>query len=127
MRLTILIPGKVFLDREAAKITAEAENGSFCLLPRHIDFVTSLVPGLLMFETPDGDEEFLAIDRGVLVKSGSDVQVAVTDAVRGPALGELKETVSQKYRTIDDRERKTREALARLEADFVRRFLEIRK
>jgi hypothetical protein len=48
MKLTILLPGEVFLEAEAAKVIAEAGNGSFCLLPRHVDFVAALVPGLLL-------------------------------------------------------------------------------
>ena len=50
MKLMVLLPTEVLIDEEARKITAEAQNGSFCLLPRHIDFVTALVPGILSFE-----------------------------------------------------------------------------
>ena len=52
---------------------AEADNGSFCLLPRHIDFATALAPGLLSFEEPGGAESFLAVDSGVLVKGDAAV------------------------------------------------------
>ncbi len=49
MRLKVLLPTEVLVDEEVVKVTAEAENGSFCLLPRHIDFVAALVPSLLSF------------------------------------------------------------------------------
>ncbi|HBE49542.1 MAG TPA: F0F1 ATP synthase subunit epsilon, partial [Cyanobacteria bacterium UBA11369] len=49
MKLKVLLPTKILLEEEVSKITAEAANGSFCLLPRHIDFVTALVPGILIF------------------------------------------------------------------------------
>ena len=45
MRLKVLLPTKVLIDEEVTKVVAEAENGSFCILPRHIDFVSALVPG----------------------------------------------------------------------------------
>jgi F-type H+-transporting ATPase subunit epsilon len=32
-------------------VIAEAQNGSFCLLPHHIDFVAALAPGLLAYTT----------------------------------------------------------------------------
>ncbi|MQY79694.1 MAG: F0F1 ATP synthase subunit epsilon, partial [Bacteroidetes bacterium] len=52
--LKILLPDKTFLKREVKKVTAEAENGWFCLLPKHVDFTTSLTPGILMLTTPEG-------------------------------------------------------------------------
>jgi hypothetical protein len=39
-------------------------------------------------------------------------------------LGTLKEIVDKHFRQEDDRQKKARSVLAKLEADFVRRFLE---
>ena len=125
MRLKVLAPTAVILDQEVTKVIAEAENGSFCLLPRHIDFVAALVPGLLSFTTSDKREEFLAIDEGMLVKCGAEVLVSTRTAVRGPDLGVLQRTVEEQFRRIDDHERQARAAAARLEADLVRRFMEL--
>lgn len=123
MKLRVLIPGGVLVDQEAAKVTAEAENGSFCLLPRHVDFVAALVPGLLSFENEAGDEEFLAIDEGTLVKCGSEVMVSARNAVRGATLGQLRQAVAQRFRVLDEREQQARAALIKLEADLVVRFI----
>ena len=125
MKLKILLPTKVLLEEEVTKVSAEAENGSFTLLPRHIDFVTALVPGLLSFVTRDGREVFLAVDSGILVKCGPEVLVSVRRSVQGTVLGKLKDTVLQEFRTIDEREEHTRSVMARLEADFIRRFIKL--
>lgn len=127
MKLKILLPTKVFLEEEVAKITAEAMNGSFCLLPRHIDFVAALEPGLLSFATEEGKEIFVAVDEGILVKCGKDVLVSTKNAVEGPELGELKQTVEKEFKGLDDREKKARTAMAKIEAGFVRRFLELQE
>lgn len=127
MRLKVLLPTEVLIDKEVTKVVAVAENGSFCLLPRHIDFVAALIPGLLSSESNEGQEEFLAINEGILVKCGSEVLVSTRNAVCGPSLGKLKETIEQQFRVLDDREKKVRSAIARLEADLVRRFLEIKE
>jgi F-type H+-transporting ATPase subunit epsilon len=127
MRLKILLPTEVLLDEEAAKVTAEAHNGSFCLLPAHIDFVAALVPGLLSFENKEGDETFLAVDEGVLVKEGETVWVSTRNAVRGTELGRLRRTVEDTFKVLDDHEKKARSAMARIEAGFVRRFLEVQR
>lgn len=127
MRLKILLPTGILLDEEAHKINAEAQNGSFCLLPRHIDFVAALAPGLLSFETAEAEEIFIAVDEGILVKSADEVFVSVRNAVRGPDLGTLRQTVEQQFMVVDDRERKARSASAKIEVSFVRRFLELQE
>lgn len=128
MKLKVLLPTEVFVDEEVKKVTAEAGNGSFCLLPRHIDFVAALVPGLLSFETEmEGEEVFLAVAEGVLVKSGHEVLVSVRSAVKGGELGELRRIVEEKFKVLDDKEKTARTAMGRIEAGFVRRFLEVQK
>jgi F-type H+-transporting ATPase subunit epsilon len=128
MNLKVLLPTEILLDEAVRKITAEAANGSFCLLPKHIDFVAALVPGLLSFETEkDGEEVFLAVTEGVLVKSGQEVLVSVRNAARGGDLGEMRQIVKEKFMVLDDKEKTARTAMARIEAGFVRRFLEVQK
>jgi F-type H+-transporting ATPase subunit epsilon len=123
MRLKVLLPTKVLIDEEVTKVVAEAENGSFCILPRHIDFVSALVPGIFSFTSGEG-EEFLAIDEGILVKCASTVTVSTRKAIRSRDLGMLKRTVREEFRALDEREKKTRTILAKLEADFARSVFE---
>jgi hypothetical protein len=51
--------------------------------------------------------------------------VATTNGVRGADLGELRETVERRFRVQYDRENMTRSALAKLEVNIVRRFMEL--
>lgn len=139
MRLKVLLPTEVLVDREVTRVIAEGENGSFCLLPRHIDFVAALVPGILCFheQEAEADEEqppdpsakvketFLAVDEGLLVKCGAEVLVSTRNAVGGVDLGELREAVETQYRIKDEHERVAESATAKLEAGLVRRFLEL--
>lgn len=129
MRLRIFLPVQVLLDEPVTRVVAEAKNGSYGILPRHVDFVTALVPGLLAF-TPAGeggpqDEQFVAVDEGVLVKQGNELLISVRNAARGADLGTLQTLISETFEHVDDRERRARSAMARLEAGFVRRFLEL--
>jgi F-type H+-transporting ATPase subunit epsilon len=127
MRLKVLLPSGVLVDQEVTKVVAEAENGSFCLLPRHVDFLTALVPGLLSFTPMRGVEEFLAIDAGILIKCGPEVLVSSKNAVRGPNLGQLEQTVEESFQRLDDHETMARSAFAKLEANFIRRFMDLEK
>lgn len=125
MRLRLLLPGEALLDEPVVKVIAEAEDGAFCLLPRHVDCVAVLVPGLLLYTTPTGEERYLAVDTGTLVKCGPEVRVSVRRAVAGTDLSGLRATVEQEFKRLDEHERSARSALARLEASVVRRFVEL--
>ncbi len=125
MNLKVLLPTEVLIEEDATKVIAEAPNGFFCLLPKHADFVAALVPGILSFETTGGREEFIAVDQGILIKCGQEIFVSARNAMRGPDLGQLKRTVVEKFEALDEREKTARSAMARIEAGFVRRFLEI--
>ena len=126
MRLKVFLPTEILVDEEVTKVIARAENGAFCLLPRHIDFVTALVPGILMFVNGEGEENFMAVDEGTLVKCGREVLVSTRNAVLGPVLGGLEQTIYEQFRTLDDREKAFQSAVAKLEADLVRRFMELK-
>jgi F-type H+-transporting ATPase subunit epsilon len=127
VRLKILLPAGVLLEEEVVKVIAEAVNGSFCLLPKHIDFVTALAPGLFAYESVAGGCELIALDAGTLVKRGADVLVAVRHAVRSPERGELHRAIREQLAVLDEKERRSRTATAHLETDIVRRFLALRK
>lgn len=126
MQLSVFLPERIALEQTVKKIVAEGESGSFGLLPRHVDYVEALVPGVMSLVGVDDEERFVAIDEGVLVKCGSEVLVSVRDAVIGTELGTLEQTVRARFQQVDDREHAIRSALARLEADVVRRFIEIK-
>lgn len=125
MRLRVVLPSHIESDEAVRKVTAEAQDGWFCLLPRHVDMTAALVPGLLSYHTECGDEVFVAIEGGTLVKCGNNVLISTPNAVRGAELGELRRAVEQSVQMRDERERNARSALEKIEADFVRRFIEL--
>ena len=125
MRLKLLVPTRILVDEDVTKVVAEAENGSFCLLPRHVDFLAALVPGLLCFTDGAGAEQFVAVDEGMLVKRGEEVLISTRQAVRGGDLGKLRETVRREFAVLDERERAAHAAVAKLEASFLRGYLQL--
>lgn len=125
MRLKILLPAYVFLEQETQKIVAEGRNGYFCLLPRHVDFVSALTPSILMLVNEAGMKEYIAVSEGILLKIGSQVFISVHDAVKGENLNTLKQTVAENFVRLTEREETSRNALGKLEADTIRRFVEM--
>lgn len=122
MNLKVLLPSEVLLEEEVEKVTAEAENGFFTILPRHVDFVAALVPSIFSYQDKNGTEHFIALDDGVLVKQGDQVFVSAARAVPGDDLGYLQETVENELKVLSENEKKSRAVMSRLEVDTLRRF-----
>ncbi|MEA3470030.1 MAG: F0F1 ATP synthase subunit epsilon [Thermodesulfobacteriota bacterium] len=125
MSLKLMLPTEVLLETPVIKVIAEAENGSFCLLPRHIDFTAALVPGILLFTDPDGTEQYGALDSGILVKCGNEVLISAFNAVLDKDLSRLQQLVVEHFVSLNEQQQTARSALARLEAGVVRRFIEV--
>lgn len=125
MHLKVLLPFQIFAEKnDVSRIVAEAREGSFGLLPHRLDCVAALVPGILMFETEAEGEVCVAVDQGVLVKTGLDVLVSVRNAVGGADLGQLREKVEAEFLTLDEREQNVRSVTAKLESGLIRRLAE---
>lgn len=123
MRLEILLPSRVFANTSSvSRIVAETRAGSFGLLPHRLDCVAALAPGILVYETEEHGEAYVAIDEGVLVKTGMDVLVSVRRAQAGTDLGQLRAAVEKNFLTLNAREQSVRMAAAKLEAGFVQRL-----
>ncbi len=127
MQVNVRLPTRLLFSCEATKVFAEAENGAFAMLPNHTDFVTALLPSVLVITDADGTETFLGIDQGVLIKHGYCVDIAVRRGVQGDDLASLNDTIQASFIEVDEDERVARTALSRLEAGIVRRFSDLRK
>lgn len=123
MKLKVLLPFRVFAEKTGVlRIVAESRAGSFGLLPHRLDCVAALPPGILVFETEAEGEVCMAVDEGVLVKSGADVLISVRNAIGGTDLDKLRAVVEQEFMNLDQQEKTMRSVLAKLESGFIRRF-----
>ena len=125
MTLKVLLPFQVFsITTEVTRIVARTPAGSFGLLPHRLDCVSTLVPGILIYETEALGEVYVALDEGILVKTGTEVFVSVRNAVGGTDLGQLREAVEREFLNLDEQEQGVRSVLAKLESGFIRRLAE---
>lgn len=123
MNLKVLVPFQIFAAKsEVSRVVAETRAGSFGLLPRRLDCVAAIAPGILVFETGAEGESYVAVDKGVLVKTGPNVVVSVRRAISGTDLGRLHDLVEQEFLTLDEDERSVHSAMAKLETGFLRRL-----
>jgi F-type H+-transporting ATPase subunit epsilon len=128
LQLEILLPFAVFLANEpVSRVVAMTPSGSFGLLPHRLDCVAALSPGILTYSTPAGREFNVAIDRGMLIKTGAQVRVCVRRALGGAELGSLRSAVEQEFTKLDEQERSLRSTLAGLESGFIRRLVGVQR
>jgi F-type H+-transporting ATPase subunit epsilon len=125
MNLKVLLPFQIFAEKTGVvRIVAETHEGSFGLLPHRLDCVAALAPGILMYETEEEGEVWVAVDEGVLVKTGLDVLVSVRNAIGGTDLGELRDSVEREFLDLNEREQSVRLVMARMESGLIRRLAE---
>ena len=123
MNLKILLPFKIFAEKASVlRIVAGTRTGSFGLLPHRLDCAAALVPGILVFETEAEGEVYVAVDEGVLVKTGADVLISVRNAIGGTDLDKLREAVEREFLNLDEQEKNVRSVLTKLESGFIRRL-----
>ncbi|MCA9320386.1 MAG: F0F1 ATP synthase subunit epsilon [Planctomycetes bacterium] len=123
MDLKILLPFEVFDEKSLVlRIVAETSAGAYGLLPRRLDCVLALTPGILIYETEAEGEVYVAVDNGVLVKTGPEVLVSVRRALKGTDLSRLRASVERDFKALDEREQSVRAVMAKLEAGFLQRL-----
>jgi F-type H+-transporting ATPase subunit epsilon len=123
MQLRILLPFEVFAEEAGVtRVVVETRRGSFGLLPRRLDCVAAITPGILEYETGAAETVYLAVDEGVLVKTGARVLVSVRRALAGAGLEDLRDAVEREFLTLDEQEEDVCSVLSRMESDFIRRL-----
>ena len=125
MHLKVLLPTEVFVDSTGvSRIVAETREGSFGLLPHRLDCVAALAPGILTYQNEGEGEVYVAVDEGVLVKTGPDVLISVRNAIGGTDLGQLHAAVEREFLHLNEREQNVRSVMAKMESDFISRLAE---
>lgn len=123
MSLRVLLPSRVFGRYTSVEsLVIETPEGAFGLLPQRRDCVAALEPGILTYILRGESPRYIAVDEGVMVKSGQQVRVSVRNAHTGVDLEALKLSVQTEFLSLTEQELEVREVLARLESGFMRGF-----
>ena len=128
MSLKVLLPFQIFADKTGvSRIVAETREGSFGFLPHRLDCVAALAPGILTYQLGAQAEVYMAVDEGVLVKTGLDVLISVRNAIGGTDLGQLHAAVEREFLHLNEREQSVRSVMAKMESDFISRLAEFHR
>jgi F-type H+-transporting ATPase subunit epsilon len=103
------------------RIVAETRDGSCGLLPRRLDCVAALVPGILVYQCDSQPETYVAVDEGMLIKTGREVLIAVRRAVGGADVGQLRSAVAREFLQRDAAQKSLRSSLLKIESSLFSR------
>lgn len=82
-RLRILAAERPFYEGECSAVTVPLEDGEYGILAMHYDIIAAIVPGLLRFTTPEGEERIAAVGAGMVKVEKGEVLV-LADTVERP-------------------------------------------
>ena len=119
MNLKVMTPYSVALNTPVSQVTVDALDGFFTLKPKHIDFVDALKAGIISYKK-DGNEAFVACNRGVIVKKGDEVSISTPLAILGKNLDELKKKISIDFQNMEEERKEIRVSMARLEVGLTK-------
>ena len=82
-KFRLLTPTGIVFEGDAAEVSAIGPLGEFGILPEHINFITSLVPGVLEAQLPDGAKKHWVVSGGLAeVKDG--VMTVLANSAESP-------------------------------------------
>lgn len=123
MQLKVFMPFATFADISGVlSMVAETTQGALGILPNRLDCVAVLDAGILSYSSATEGEMFIALDEGVLVKTGSTVLVSTRRAVGGKSLDRLHKLVEEEFLLQDEQEKNRHATMLKLETGFLRRF-----
>ncbi|WP_028829603.1 hypothetical protein [Proteocatella sphenisci] len=124
MKIKLILPNKTLMEKDIDKVTLPGREGSFQILPRHIDFTSSIKPGILTVFSGEYIEYF-ALSHGIMVKKGDVIYLSTLYAVRGESLESLSRELVEDINNRKEYDNKIREILSKMEAETLRRFIEL--
>jgi F-type H+-transporting ATPase subunit epsilon len=76
----LVTPTGIVFEGDAAEVSAVGPLGEFGILPEHINFITSLVPGILEARLPDGTAMHWVVSGGLAEVKDSVLTVLASSA-----------------------------------------------
>jgi F-type H+-transporting ATPase subunit epsilon len=99
--LKVVTPTGIVFEGDAEEVTAVNPIGQFGVLPEHINFITSLVPGILEIRLAGGEKRYYVVSGGLAeVKDGA--MTVLADSAEEPGAIKVEE-VEVQVREVEGR------------------------
>jgi F-type H+-transporting ATPase subunit epsilon len=126
MLLKVLTPIDILTKEKVIKVVGEGANGFFGILPRHIDFITKIVPSIIVYVDEHG-KGYIAVDEGILVKQKDQIQVSVREAFESRNLGQIHDTMNEHLSKFEEEESQMGIETTKLELGIVKSFYDLKR
>jgi F-type H+-transporting ATPase subunit epsilon len=83
LNLRIYTPQKLFLEETITRLKVQEKDCNYTIFPRHIDYLSCFNRSTIVFRKLSGEEGYVWLNQGVLVKCGREVQISVFSAIDG--------------------------------------------
>lgn len=127
LNLRIYTPEKLFLEKEILKITLNGKEGSFSILPKHVDYISSFDDCIMCYTDTSNKTSFLATNQGIITKIGRNIEISTFHVVVGNSLMELKNNInelSKKSKDIANKNTEINENLKKMELSILKKIME---
>lgn len=118
----ILVPDGVVARRRIASLEAADATGRFGILPNHAPFLTVLAPCVLIYRLSAGQEEYAAVDGGVLLVEGGRASIVSREALTSPRLTDVAAKAAALLAERHAQERSASSAFTQLEVSLARQL-----
>lgn len=120
LELEILAPDGVVAQRRVSSLEAADATGRFGIWPNHEPLVTVLAPCVLLFRSAAGQEEYAAVDGGVLLVEMAKASIVSREALVSKRLDDVAEKAAALLAARRTQDRSATSAFAQLEAALAR-------
>lgn len=127
LNLRVYTPEKLFLEKEILKITLNGKEGSFSILPKHVDYISSFDDCIMCYTDTSNKTSFLATNQGIITKIGRNIEISTFHVIVGNSLMELKNNInelSKKSKDIANKNTEINENLKKMELSILKKIME---
>lgn len=77
MTLEIISTSEILFKGEVTLVTLPGEMGAFTVLKNHASIISVLVPGKILYRSPDGQEETITVKGGIADVDNNIISVCI--------------------------------------------------
>lgn len=126
MRLKVFTPVGVILNQEVLSVDFQAIDGFWTILPKHVDMVSALRPCVVQYINADGQKNYIACNKGVLVKQGQVISLSTNLAILNDSLETLTQTIKINFKEMEEERKEMNVALSQLELGLTKGLLKLK-
>ncbi|PJC14795.1 MAG: hypothetical protein CO065_13550 [Comamonadaceae bacterium CG_4_9_14_0_8_um_filter_57_21] len=123
--IELLAANRVETIPQVLSFTGEDDSGSFGLLAQHDRFMTTLTFGLARLRLADGQQDYLGFPGGLLYFINNTLRISTRRYLRDTDVARITGALTRELLEEEQALAQTRQKLHRLEAEMLRRLVQI--